>query len=99
MRPSRAIRESDINRPSEPLTPQLLRGWPLPRLQGSKYGRGAIVVIGGARATPGAAMLSALAAMRVGGGRLTMGVAESAAVHVAVAIPEAGVTGLDETAS
>lgn len=40
-------------------------------------------------------MLAALAAMRVGGGRLSLGVASSVAVPVAVAIPEAGtITGL-----
>jgi hydroxyethylthiazole kinase-like uncharacterized protein yjeF len=57
------------------------------------------MVIGGARATPGAAMLGALAAMRVGGGHLTLGVAESVAVAVAVAVPESGVVALSETPS
>jgi ADP-dependent NAD(P)H-hydrate dehydratase len=42
-------------------------------------------------------MLAALAAMRVGGGRLSLGVAESVSVPLAVAIPESGVTGLEET--
>jgi ADP-dependent NAD(P)H-hydrate dehydratase len=78
------------------LTPHLLRAWPLPAIQGSKYERGQILVIGGARPTPGAAMLSATAAMRVGGGHLTLGVAESVAVAVAVALPESGVIGLPE---
>ena len=86
-----------MNSRDELLTPQLLRDWPLPAIQGSKYARGQILVIGGARSTPGAAMLSATAAMRVGGGHLTLGVAGSVAVAVAVALPESGVVGLSET--
>ena len=85
-----------MNSRDELLTPHLLREWPLPAIQGSKYARGQILVIGGARPTPGAAMLSATAAMRVGGGHLTLGVAESVAVAVAVALPESGVIGLPE---
>jgi hydroxyethylthiazole kinase-like uncharacterized protein yjeF len=86
-----------MNSRDELLTPHLLREWPLPAIKGSKYARGQVLVIGGARPTPGAAMLSATAAMRVGGGHLTLGVAESVAVAVAVALPESGVVGLTET--
>lgn len=81
---------------AEPVVPALLRGWPLPEPHGSKYGRGQVLVVGGARATPGAAMLAGLAALRVGGGRLTLAVATSVAPAVAVAVPEAGVRGLAE---
>jgi len=81
---------------AEPVVPALLRGWPLPEAHGSKYGRGQVLVVGGARATPGAAMLAGLAALRVGGGRLTLAVAASVAPAVAVAVPEAGVRGLAE---
>ncbi len=84
---------------SEFLTPSLLRGWPLPEVDGSKYERGQVLVVGGARATPGAALLAGLAALRVGAGRLTIGTAESVAVGLAIAMPEAGVTGLPETCS
>ena len=73
-----------------PVTPNLLREWSLPDTGGSKYGRGQVLVIGGAAKTPGAAMLSATAALRVGGGRLTLAVARSVALHVAVALPESG---------
>jgi hydroxyethylthiazole kinase-like uncharacterized protein yjeF len=79
-----------------PVTPNLLREWSLPDTGGSKYGRGQVLVIGGAAKTPGAAMLSATAALRVGGGRLTLAVARSVALHVAVALPESGVQPLDE---
>lgn len=82
---------------TEPITPALLRDWPLPEPGDGKYGRGQVVVVGGAPRTPGAAMLAALAALRVGAGRLTIGLGASVAPHVAVAIPECGVVPLDET--
>ncbi|GEL99980.1 NAD(P)H-hydrate dehydratase [Cellulomonas terrae] len=82
---------------TEPLTPALLRDWPLPADATSKYGRGQVVVVGGSRATPGAALLAGVTALRVGAGRLTLAVARSVAVPLAVAVPEAGVLGLPET--
>lgn len=82
-----------------PLTPAALRGWPLPDPTGGKDARGSVCVVGGARRTPGAAMLAGLAALRVGAGRLTLAVAGSVAPHVAVAVPEAGVVGLPEDAA
>lgn len=44
-----------------------------------------------------AALLAGGAALRSGAGRLTLAVAESTAVQLAVALPEAGVAGLPET--
>ncbi|MCA0290988.1 MAG: NAD(P)H-hydrate dehydratase [Actinobacteria bacterium] len=81
------------------VTPALLREWPLPEPTGTKLGRGRVVVVGGARKTPGGAMLGGLAALRMGAGRLSLAVAESVAAQVAVAIPESGVHGLRESAS
>ena len=81
-----------------PVTPSLLRAWPLPSAGEDKYSRGAVLVIGGARATPGAALLAGTAALRAGAGRLTMAVAESVAIQLAVSLPEAGVAGLPESA-
>jgi ADP-dependent NAD(P)H-hydrate dehydratase len=78
------------------ITPQLLREWPLPEATGSKYDRGSVVIIGGAAKTPGAAQLAGLAALRVGAGHLSMAVAGSAAITLAVATPESGVIGLQE---
>jgi hydroxyethylthiazole kinase-like uncharacterized protein yjeF len=80
------------------ITPALLRGWPLPSAGGDKYSRGAVLVIGGARRTPGAALLAGTAVLRAGAGRLTLAVAEPVAVQLAVALPEAGVVGLPESA-
>lgn len=82
---------------TEPITPALLRDWPLPADATSKYGRGQVVVVGGSRTTPGAALLAGVTALRVGAGRLTMAVARSVAVPLAVAVPESGVIGLPET--
>jgi len=82
----------------KPVTPNVLREWALPEPGAGKYGRGQVLVVGGAARTPGAAMLSALAALRVGAGRLTLAVARSVAHEVAVAVPESGVEPLDEDA-
>lgn len=76
------------------VTTELLCQWPLPSPQGSKYSRGQVLVVGGAAATPGAAMLAGRAALRVGAGRLSLAVSAQVAPHVAVALPESGVTAL-----
>ncbi|MDR6986241.1 hydroxyethylthiazole kinase-like uncharacterized protein yjeF [Paenarthrobacter nitroguajacolicus] len=87
---------SDSNAPV-PVTPSLLRDWPLPAPGDSKYSRGAVLVIGGARVTPGAALLAGTAALRAGAGKITLAVAESVAAQVGVALPECGAMGLPET--
>jgi hydroxyethylthiazole kinase-like uncharacterized protein yjeF len=81
------------------VTAELLRGWPLPAPEDSKNSRGRVIVIGGARSTPGAAMLAGLAALRVGAGVLALGVARSVAPGVAVAVPESLVVALEEDES
>lgn len=80
------------------ITPSFLRDWPLPPPGGGKGSRGRVLVVGGSRKVPGAAQLSGLAALRVGAGVLTMAVAKSVAVALAVATPEAGTIGLAEDA-
>jgi ADP-dependent NAD(P)H-hydrate dehydratase len=84
-------------RDPEIVTPEGLA--PLPAPGSSKRDRGDVLVVGGARKTPGAAALTGLAALRVGAGRLTIGVAASVAPPLAVAFPEAGVIGLPESPS
>jgi len=86
-----------MSSPVRDLTPVQLRDWPLPSAGDSKYSRGKVLVVGGAARTPGAARLAGLAALRVGAGHLTLAVAGSAAVPMAVATPEAGVVGLPQT--
>jgi ADP-dependent NAD(P)H-hydrate dehydratase len=80
------------------LTPTLLRAWPLPTPDGAKDSRGTVLVIGGSRTTPGAALLAGTAALRAGAGKLQVATAESVAPSLAVAVPEAMVVGLPETA-
>ena len=81
------------------VTPTMLRDWPLPATDTvSKNGRGRVLIIGGARSTPGGVVLAGLAALRVGAGVLAMAVARSVAAPLAVAFPEAAVIGLPETA-
>ena len=79
------------------LTPAALRDWPLPVPDGDKSSRGRVLVVGGARTAPGAAMLAGLAALRVGAGVLTLAVAESVAGPVAAAVPESAVLWLPQT--
>jgi ADP-dependent NAD(P)H-hydrate dehydratase len=83
----------------ELVTPELLRGWPLPDPASSKKARGQLVVIGGAAGTPGGAALAGLAALRVGAGHVQLAVASSVAAPLAANFPEAGVIGLTETSS
>jgi hydroxyethylthiazole kinase-like uncharacterized protein yjeF len=80
----------------EVVSPASLRAWALPHPRGGKSSRGRLLVVGGARSTPGAAMLAGLAALRVGAGVLTLAVADSVAGAVAVAVPEGGVVGIPE---
>jgi ADP-dependent NAD(P)H-hydrate dehydratase len=81
------------------LTPSALREWPLPIPDGDKSSRGRVLVVGGARTSPGAAMLAGQAALRVGAGVLTLAVGQSVAGPVGAAVPEAGVLWLPETAT
>jgi hydroxyethylthiazole kinase-like uncharacterized protein yjeF len=78
------------------VTPAVLRRWRLPTPGESKEARGRVLVVGGARETPGAVILAALAALRTGAGKLQIAVGESSAAHVAVAVPEALVRALPE---
>lgn len=76
----------------------LLRGWPLPAAGNDKEARGRTLVVGGTTRTPGAVVLAAEAALRTGAGKLQVATVASIAPHLAVAVPEALVVGLPETA-
>jgi len=84
--------------PARPVTPALLRGWPLPEPDeaGDKHDRGTVLVLGGAASTPGAVLLAGLGALRAGAGRLQLATVASTSVALGVALPEAMVTGLPE---
>jgi hydroxyethylthiazole kinase-like uncharacterized protein yjeF len=79
---------------------EALRRWPLPALaeDADKEARGRIVVIAGSREIPGAAVLAATAALRVGAGKLVIATGASVAQPMAFAMSEARVIGLPETA-
>jgi hydroxyethylthiazole kinase-like uncharacterized protein yjeF len=76
------------------VTAELLRSWPLPGSSGSKSERGTVLVVGGARQTPGSVLLAAETALRVGAGKVQVATATDCAAAVGAALPEAYVEGL-----
>src|SRR4051794_21465658 len=88
-----------MSSPTVSVTEALLRSMPLPRHeQGEdKDERGRVLVIGGSAETPGGVLLAGLAALRAGAGKLQLATCRSVAAPLAVAVPEARVTGLEET--
>lgn len=82
------------------ITPEVLRRrLPLPQLDegDDKEDRGRVLVVGGAAEMPGAVILTATAALRVGAGKLQIATARSIAPLVAAFVPEARVFALPET--
>lgn len=77
------------------VTPTLLRAWPLPSVadHADKEARGQVAIVGGSDVTPGAVLLAGIAALRAGAGKLRISTASSVAGAVAVAVPEALVSG------
>ena len=76
----------------------MLREWGLPAPGDSKKSRGEIVIVGGARSSPGAVILAGEAALRVGAGRVALAVPGSIDAHVGIALPEAGIYALPDDA-
>ncbi|MFN2599115.1 MAG: NAD(P)H-hydrate dehydratase [Pyrinomonadaceae bacterium] len=74
---------------------------PLPPLdeRGDKESRGRVLVVGGSREMAGAVALAGVGALRAGAGKLQLATVERAAVALGVAVPEARVFALKETAS
>ena len=74
-----------------------LEAHPLPPVRNDdKDSKGRILVIAGSRQVPGAALLSATAAMRTGAGKLRIATVESVALQLGLQMPEAMVLGLPE---
>jgi len=74
-----------------------LKAMPLPPVvDGDKETKGRILIVAGSKQVPGAALLTANAAMRAGAGKLRMVTVESVAVATAIAMPEAMVVGSAE---
>ena len=82
------------------LTDEVLQAWPLPQPgeTGGKESRGRILIIAGSAEVPGAARLAGEAALRAGAGKLAIATVASAAMQLAIAVPEARVIALPETA-
>ena len=79
------------------LTRDVLDRHPLPPvIDGGKESKGRLLIVAGSRDVPGAALFAATAAMRAGAGKLRIATVESAALPLAVAMPEAMVFGLAE---
>jgi hydroxyethylthiazole kinase-like uncharacterized protein yjeF len=79
----------------------LLRRWQLPDLSDaqSKEDRGRVLIVGGSREIPGAALLAGCASLRAGAGKLHIATAADVARAIAIEIPEARVSGLISTPS
>jgi len=74
-----------------------LSAHPLPPvIDGDKEAKGQILIVAGSREVPGAALLTATAAMRAGAGKLSIATGDSIAIEVGTAMPEAMVIGLPE---
>ena len=81
----------------KPLNRTALRANPLPPVvDGGKETKGRILIVAGSREVPGAALLTATAAMRAGAGKLQIATVESIAPMLGLAMPEAMVVGLPE---
>jgi ADP-dependent NAD(P)H-hydrate dehydratase len=81
--------------PAARLDADLLARWRLPVDEdGDKHARGTVLVIGGAPTTVGAVLLAGVSALRMGAGRLQIGVAAGAGVQLGIAVPEAMVVEL-----
>ncbi len=80
------------------ITQALLKKWPLPKPEAGsdKDGRGSVLVIAGTEGMPGAAILTATAALRAGAGKLQIAAVECIAPWIALSIPESMVTALAE---
>jgi hydroxyethylthiazole kinase-like uncharacterized protein yjeF len=70
---------------------------PLPERKGDKQERGRVLIIAGSVEIPGAALLSALGALRAGAGILQIATCRSVAPQLGMAMPEAMVVGCPET--
>jgi hydroxyethylthiazole kinase-like uncharacterized protein yjeF len=83
------------------ITPGLLRRLPLPQPRESddKEERGRVLVVGGSREMPGAVILTAVAALRAGAGKMQIATVRSVAPYVGASVPEARVFALPETGS
>lgn len=75
----------------------LLRAWPLPVPGGGgKEERGRVLIVAGSEQIPGAAALSATAALRAGAGKVTIATPRAAVLQLAFAVPESRVIAMED---
>lgn len=89
----------DAKSKSVRVTPGLLRVWGLPDPGDSKKSRGRVIIVGGARHSPGAVQLAGEASLRVGAGRLGLLVPATIQQASALAVREAAAFELPERAT
>lgn len=91
----------DRGRKARVINSALLRGWPLPKPDSDtdKEGRGTVLIAGGSAQVPGGLVLSGVAALRAGAGKLQLAAPQSIAVPVGIAVIEAGVFPLSEASN
>ena len=81
-----------------PVTEHVLRSLAPPEPDGdSKDGRGRVLIVAGCTSLPGAVLLAAHAALRVGAGKLQLAICRDLAIPIGIAVPEALVVGLPQT--
>lgn len=73
--------------------------FPLPELRGAvdKSARGQVLVLGGGGVVPGAALLTGLAALRVGAGKLQLAATAATAAPLGITVPEAAILTVSAT--
>ncbi|MDB5445771.1 MAG: NAD(P)H-hydrate dehydratase [Phenylobacterium sp.] len=83
------------------VTAELLRGWRPPAISddSDKEGRGRVLVLAGGSQVAGATLLTAVAALRAGAGKLQIGAPRGLALQLALALPEARVIPAAETSA
>ena len=81
------------------MSPSPLAEHPLPRHDGDKEDRGTVLIVAGSDRTPGAAVLAATAALRVGAGKLQVATAAENRTAIGVHVPESLVMDVADTAA
>jgi ADP-dependent NAD(P)H-hydrate dehydratase len=83
---------------AERLEAAWLRAHPLPAIrgEGGKEERGRVLIVGGSRTVPGALLMTADAALRVGAGKVQIGTVASVATPLGLGMPEAAVLAMPE---
>jgi ADP-dependent NAD(P)H-hydrate dehydratase len=80
-------------KPARPVSINDLSRFPLPTLADTddKEGRGSVLVVAGGAQVPGAGILTGLAALRAGAGKLRIAATRPCAIALGIAVPEAAI--------